>query len=94
MIIKVYKCTQNTLRGYFLQADWSDLESFINNKEGILCKEEEGVCVDIYTFKFDRIIKLSDRNFIIQNSNLSIWCKSSEGIPDFAFGNRSFVIRR
>jgi hypothetical protein len=94
MEIRVYKCTQKSLVGYYLQADWNELENFINNKEGVLCRESKGECIDQYTFKFDKIIKLSERKFIIQNSNMSIWCKSNKKIPDFAFGDRSFVIRR
>ena len=95
MRIEVYKCTQGSLVGYYFEADYQMLGQFLDEKKGVLCKDlSTGECIDQYTFKFDWIEKISGKKFIIRNSNMSIWCKSDIPIPDYAFGDRSFVIRK
>jgi hypothetical protein len=95
MRITVYKCTQDKLVGYHFDASYEQLGQFLDEKRGVLCKEiEQGECIDKYAFKFDWIEKIGLRRFIIRNSNMSIWCKSNIPIPDYAFGDRSFVIRK
>ena len=89
MKIIVYECTQGSLVGYYFEADYEQLGKFLDEKKGILKKNKHE-----YEFKFDWIEKLSDKKFIIKNSNMSILCKSDIPIPDYAFGNRSFVIRK
>jgi hypothetical protein len=95
MKITVYKCTQDKLVGYYFEAGYEQLGQFLDEKKGVLCKDlSKGECIDQYNFSFDTIEKLDERKFIIRNSNMSIWCKSNMPIPDFAFGDRSFVVRK
>jgi hypothetical protein len=95
MKITVINCTQNSLIGFYFEVNYLGLVKILDEKKGVLCKETiDGECIGRYEFKFDWIKKLNLRTFIIGNSNLSIWCKSNIDIPDYAFGDRSFVIRK
>lgn len=95
MKITVYNCTQKSLIGYYSEVDYNDINNILENKKGILCKYiNNNECVGIYEYSFDYIIRLGEKRFILQSSNMSIWIKTSSPIPSFAFGDRSFVIRR
>ena len=94
MRITVYDCTQKTLVGYYIDANYTDLFNILENKHGDLCRYNDTECINTYHFNFDYIIRLGPRRFIIKNPNMSIWCKTNQNIPEYAFGDRSFVIRR
>jgi len=96
MRITVYDCTQKSLIGYYAEVDFTDLQNILDQKKGILCKEiiNNIECTNFYEYGFDYIVRLSKKRFILKSSNLSIWIKTSYPIPSYAFGDRSFVIRK
>lgn len=90
MIITVYDCTQKSLIGYSVNdIDIFKLNEILNNKSGCLYKDN-----NVYCFDFDTIVRIGPSKFIVINSNMSIWCKINQKIPDNAFGDRSFVVDR
>jgi hypothetical protein len=90
MKITVIDSTKHKLIGFYLRSEFEEINEMLDKKEGILYKEGR----KDYKFKFDKIIKLNKRTFIIQSSNLSLKCESNTAIPDYAFGNRNFIFRR
>jgi hypothetical protein len=90
MKITVIDSTKKKLIGFYLKSELEDINEMLDKKEGILCKDGRSD----YVFKFDKIVKLNKRNFFILNSNVSVKCRSDVPIPDYVFGDKSFIIRK
>lgn len=95
MKIIVYNCTQRKLIGYQSDVDMEGLIDILEKKKGILCKYTiDNECIDEYEYRFDYIIRLSGKRYILVNSNVSISVKIDTEIPSYFFGNINYVIRR
>lgn len=88
MDITVYDSTQKQLIGYKLQCSHEELYCLLHEREGWLVKGNHRV-----PFKYDIIKRINGRNFIIKNSNMTIWVRTSEVIPPGAFGEDLLVVR-
>lgn len=89
----VYNCTQKRLIGYYINIDYESIVKILNEQRGMLCKDDDPECLEFYDFKFDVLVVLSPKKFVLKNSNMSIWCKTNQNIP-MIFENKSFIIRK